>query len=214
MPRALILGPQRRSIVSSMPMTNGPCGTKVAIRSVNRHRATARLDQRFRLSTRWKLAKLPVSRCPMMLNAAVTVRRPGVRSAPATNTRTWRQVGRVNSTAKGAIQRLRLSEAGDVTGLRWLEPLGKPGWNGRITMGMGAMLERIEGFNFARGGGVIVRKVARGYTLLSERTGAPIARFRPIGDGDKVKVLWWNGESWAASGPFGIANEPDFWIHA
>lgn len=93
-------------------------------------------------------------------------------------------------------------------------------------MGVDAMLEHIEGFNFARGGGAIVRKVARGYMLLSERTGAPMVRFRPIGDGDKVKVLWWNGESWGASGPFGVAtmpvgraldyvaNEPDFWIHA
>lgn len=93
-------------------------------------------------------------------------------------------------------------------------------------MGADAMLEHIEGFNFARGGGVIVRKVARGYTLLSERTGAPIVRFQPTGDGDKVKVLWWNGKSWGASGPFGVAtmpldqaldyvaNEPDFWIYA
>ena len=86
-------------------------------------------------------------------------------------------------------------------------------------------LKRIEDFNHARGGGVIVRKVARGYTLLSERTGAPVARLRPTGDGDKVQVLWWNGERWGASGPFGIAtmaldraldyvaNEPNFWIH-
>lgn len=88
------------------------------------------------------------------------------------------------------------------------------------------MLERIEAFDRARGSGVSVRKVARGYTLVSERTGAPVARFRPTGDGDKVQVLWWNGERWRASGPFGIvtmpldraldyvANEPNFWIHA
>ncbi|CAO3437269.1 hypothetical protein [Azospirillum endophyticum] len=56
-------------------------------------------------------------------------------------------------------------------------------------MGVDAMLERIEGFNRSRGGGVIVRKVARGYTLLSEYTGAPIAKLRPTSDGDKVKVL-------------------------
>ena len=43
---------------------------------------------------------------------------------------------------------------------------------------------------------------------------------------DKVRVLWWNGERWGASGPFGIvtmpldealdyiATEPAFWIHA
>ena len=88
------------------------------------------------------------------------------------------------------------------------------------------MLERFEEFNRARGGGVIVRKVARGYTLLSERTGTPVARLRLTGDGDKVQVLWWNGVRWGASGPFGVAtmaldhaldyvaNEPTFWIHA
>ncbi|MBK1842074.1 hypothetical protein JHL17_32225 [Azospirillum sp. YIM B02556] len=93
-------------------------------------------------------------------------------------------------------------------------------------MTVDAMLERIESFNRARGGGVTLRKVARGYTLLSQRTGAPVARFRITGDDDKVQVLWWNGERWGASGPFGIAtmpldralqhvaNEPHFWIHA
>ncbi len=86
--------------------------------------------------------------------------------------------------------------------------------------------ERIEAFNQARGGGVLVHKVGRGYSLLSERTGAPIARLRPTGDADKVQVLWWNGECWGASGPFGIAimplnealdyiaSEPAFWINA
>ncbi len=86
--------------------------------------------------------------------------------------------------------------------------------------------ERIEAFNQARGGGVLVHKAGRGYSLLSERTGAPIARLRPTGDADKVQVLWWNGERWGASGPFGIAimplnealdyiaSEPAFWIHA
>lgn len=41
-----------------------------------------------------------------------------------------------------------------------------------------------------------------------------------------VQVLWWNGERWGASGPFGVvtmpldealdylAAEPAFWIHA
>ena len=86
--------------------------------------------------------------------------------------------------------------------------------------------ERIEAFNQARGGGVLVHKAGRGYSLLSERTGAPIARLRPTGDADTVQVLWWNGERWGASGPFGIAtmalnealdyiaSEPAFWIHA
>lgn len=71
-----------------------------------------------------------------------------------------------------------------------------------------------------------MRKAARGYTLLSERTGAPIARLRPAGNGDAVQVLWWNGERWGASGPLGIAtmaldraldhvaSEPSFRIRA
>ena len=91
-------------------------------------------------------------------------------------------------------------------------------------MNADAMRKRIEEFNRARGGGVIVRKAARGYTLLGERTGGPVARVRPTGD--KVQVFWWKGERWGASGPFGVAtmaldhalsyvaNEPTFWIHA
>ena len=89
-----------------------------------------------------------------------------------------------------------------------------------------ALLERIAAFHCAGRGGVVVRKVARGYSLFSTRTGAPIARLRPTGETDKVQVLWWNGERWGASGPLGavimplgnaldyIATEPAFWIHA
>ena len=92
--------------------------------------------------------------------------------------------------------------------------------------GADAMLEHIKAFNRARGGGVVVEKAARGYSLRSERSGAPIARLRPTGDGERVEVLWWNGERRGASGPFGIitmpldeapdyvASEPAFWIHA
>ena len=64
---------------------------------------------------------------------------------------------------------------------------------------------RIEAFNRARGGGAIVRKAGRGYSLVSERTGTPIARLKPTGEADDVQVLWWNGQRWGASGPFGIA---------
>ncbi len=86
--------------------------------------------------------------------------------------------------------------------------------------------ERIEAFNRARGGGVLVHKAGHGYSLVSERTDAPIARLKPTGDADKVQVLWWNGQSWGASGPFGvatmpldaaldyIASDPMFWINA
>ena len=52
---------------------------------------------------------------------------------------------------------------------------------------------RLEAFNQARGGGVAVHKAGRGYSLLSERTAALLARLKPTGDADKVQVLWWNG---------------------
>jgi hypothetical protein len=89
-----------------------------------------------------------------------------------------------------------------------------------------ALRERIEAFPYPGRGEVVVRKLARGYSLFSARTGAPIARLRPTGEADKVQVLWWNGERWGASGPFGIltmpldealdylATEPALWIHA
>jgi len=88
------------------------------------------------------------------------------------------------------------------------------------------MRERIEAFNQARGGGVVVQKAGRGYSLTSERTGAPLARLKPTGDANKVQVLWWDGQRWAAPGPFGIAtmpldaaldyiaSEPHFWTNA
>jgi hypothetical protein len=89
-----------------------------------------------------------------------------------------------------------------------------------------ALLERIEAFQYAGRGEVVVRKLASGYSLFSAYTGTPIARLRPTGDADKVQVLWWNGDRWGASSPFGIvtmpldealdyvATEPAFWIHA
>jgi len=88
------------------------------------------------------------------------------------------------------------------------------------------MRARIEAFNQARGGGGGVHKMGRGYTLTSQRTGAPLARLKPTRDADKVQVLWWNGQRWGASGPFGIAtmpldaaldhiaSEPHFWTNA
>ena len=50
MPRAAILRPQRRSIVSSMPITTSPAGKKAPISCRNNLAATARASQRARLS--------------------------------------------------------------------------------------------------------------------------------------------------------------------
>jgi hypothetical protein len=87
-----------------------------------------------------------------------------------------------------------------------------------------ALLERIEAFYLVEGK-VVIRTMARGYSLFSARNGAPIARLRPTGEANMVQVLWWNGERWGTSGAFGIATmplddaldyiaaEPAFWIH-
>jgi hypothetical protein len=78
---------------------------------------------------------------------------------------------------------------------------------------------------FCQAHDVVVDKRGRGYSLLSGRTGAPVARLRPTPDAEKFQVLWWDGERWKAPGPFGtptmildqaldfIASEPAFWIH-
>lgn len=86
---------------------------------------------------------------------------------------------------------------------------------------------RIEAYPWpARRGGIEVVRANKGYTLYSLRTGGPVARLRPTGQGNKVRVLWWRREAWGNPGPFGrevmpldealafIATEGFFWIHA
>jgi hypothetical protein len=65
-------------------------------------------------------------------------------------------------------------------------------------------LARIEAYNEAHGGGVMVRKVANGYTLIRESTREPLARLRPIGSDDRWDVLWWSHrDRWESIGDFG-----------
>src|SRR6516165_304341 len=105
MPRALILGPQRRSMVSSNPITTGAvAGRKDAISSNRSRLAAARDDQAARLRIRWKVQNLGSRSSPRMRSAAAMVRRPGVRMTPARSNRTFGQVGRVNRSAKPARQ--------------------------------------------------------------------------------------------------------------
>jgi hypothetical protein len=70
-----------------------------------------------------------------------------------------------------------------------------------------------------------LRKIRGGYSLLSVRTGDPVARLKPMPHADRFEVLWWRRDAWGAAGPFGavfdlddaldfIASEPPFWIHA
>ncbi len=89
-----------------------------------------------------------------------------------------------------------------------------------------ALLERIRAFDQSRGGGVVVARVNKGYSLFSAGTGRPIARLRPTGRGDEVEVLWWRRGKWGRIGGFGgrvmpldqaltyVAETPLFWSSA
>ena len=66
------------------------------------------------------------------------------------------------------------------------------------------LLARIEAFHEANGGGVVIQKAARGYSLFRADTGQPVARLRPTGRGDQVEVLWWSHrDRWDQIGDFG-----------
>ena len=47
------------------------------------------------------------------------------------------------------------------------------------------VIERIAAYSWPRGS-VQARRVSGGYTLVSARTGAPVARLRPLPSGDRV----------------------------
>lgn len=71
------------------------------------------------------------------------------------------------------------------------------------------ILKRIEVFNKAHGGGVVIQKAARGYSLFREENGKPIARLRTVGKGDLVEVLWWSHRNrWEQIGGFGAIVVP------
>jgi hypothetical protein len=68
---------------------------------------------------------------------------------------------------------------------------------------------RIEAFNEANGGGVVVRKDARGYSLFREDSGAPVARLRPEKTGALMEILWWSHrDRWEQIGDFGGVRKP------
>ncbi len=86
------------------------------------------------------------------------------------------------------------------------------------------VIGRIAAYPWPRGG-VEARRVRGGYTLMSARTGAPVARLKPLPSSDQLQVLWWRRDAWGPAGPFGavfnlddalafIASEPAFWIRA
>jgi len=66
------------------------------------------------------------------------------------------------------------------------------------------LLSRIQAFNEARRGGVLIRKLSKGYSLYREDTGAPVTRLRPTGKASQVEVMWWSWrDKWEQIGDFG-----------
>jgi hypothetical protein len=70
------------------------------------------------------------------------------------------------------------------------------------------ILERIRGRPFARGGRVLVRFRANGYSLAARRSGVPLARLRLTGGGDDVVLLYPSHRGWEPPGDFGAAAMP------
>src|SRR4029450_2279215 len=72
-----------------------------------------------------------------------------------------------------------------------------------------AILQRIRGCPFARGGRVLVRFRANGYSLLARRSGVPLARLRLTGEDDKVGLLYPSPRGgWEPPGDFGAVAMP------
>src|SRR5215218_3343268 len=113
----------------------------------------------------------------MTRSAAVTVRRPGARTTPATRTRTWRQTAGVKEAANGCIH--AASIAGTLVGMAqasaWGVAPGDQPLRAEVVMmaSADAMRERIAAHPWPRGGVEVIR-ANRGYTLYSRRTGGPV----------------------------------------
>jgi hypothetical protein len=72
-----------------------------------------------------------------------------------------------------------------------------------------AILNRIRTCPFARGGRVLVRYRAGGYSLLARRSGEPLARLRLTGEGDDVVLLYPSHRGgWEPPGDFGALAMP------
>ena len=76
--------------------------------------------------------------------------------------------------------------------------------NGLVAVYARILTAANKSFRCSRGQLVAERR-NRGYTLYRAGSGTPIARLRPIGQNDRVEVLYWSlwKERWTSAGPFG-----------
>src|SRR4029077_3762327 len=86
-----------------------------------------------------------------------------------------------------------------------ISPTGPSDQNGRAVI-LDFVQSQIEAFNQVHGGGVFVRKDSRGYTLIREDDGMPVARLRAKSQG-RFEILYWNSyhDRWRPVGSFGRA---------
>src|SRR5512133_3471154 len=83
------------------------------------------------------------------------------------------------------------------------QPLASRGF---AMVGEPAILKRIRACPFARGGRVLVRFRANGYSLFARRSGEPLARLRLTGNGNEVVLLYPSHRGgWGALGDFGAS---------
>jgi hypothetical protein len=220
MPRALILALQRRSMVSSIPITTGALdGTRTLISRINSRRAPARDDQVARLRIRWKVQKSGSRSRLRMRSAAVTVRRPGARMDAGKqhqNVRPGRareQIGESHDPRQKSFRQRRARRVGEKMGL--LHPIGRIGALNRGnlprcdksnrpvhrasrvrgTMGTLSSMTKIEP-TLAQIAAQFTRhgveKSGGGYTILDRRTSNPVARLRPIPNTDRFELFYWS----------------------
>jgi hypothetical protein len=72
-----------------------------------------------------------------------------------------------------------------------------------------AILKRIRACPFARGGRVLVRYRAKGYSLFARRSGEPLMRLRLTGEADAVVLLYPSHRGgWEPPGEFGALAMP------
>jgi hypothetical protein len=71
------------------------------------------------------------------------------------------------------------------------------------------ILKRIRSCPFARGGRMLVRFRANGYSLFARRSGEPLVRLRLTGEGDNVVLLYpSHRDGWENLGDFGAVVMP------
>src|SRR5206468_11964111 len=131
-----------------------------------------------------------------------------VAAAPSSRSR---KVARPRAGTAEAMHAMTLARMGGMGGWDIGEPIAmkavEPQRNtgGRFVMSADpAILKRIRGCPFARGGRVLVRFRANGYSLFARRSGEPLARLRLTGNDDEVVLLYPSHRGgWGALGDFG-----------